>query len=247
MRIRSNLPAALTLLAGIVLPVAAASAGTAPAPTAPAHTASASTQTAGTQPAPEEKPFSGKSGGDFMVRLRGIAVIPRDHSDYVDPIGGHVEQTNSYVPEVDLTYFITDNFAIEAIAAITKHDGKAKDTAAGDVDLGSVWVLPPTVTLQYHPFPKERLSPYVGAGVNYTFFFNDDTPDDGPVKSIHYSDSFGWALQAGIDYALTENVYLNVDVKKLFVSTKARINGGDIRSKVDVDPWIVGAGIGYKF
>lgn len=242
MRIRSNVPAALALLAGIVLPVAAASAGNAPAPTAPTPT-----QTAGTQPAPEEKPFSGKSGGDFMVRLRGIAVIPRDHSDYVDPIGGHVEQTNAYVPEVDLTYFVTDNIAIEAIAAFTKHDGKAKNTAAGDVDLGSVWVLPPTVTLQYHPFPKERLSPYIGAGVNYTFFFNDDTPDDGAVKSIHYSDSFGWALQAGVDYALTENVYLNVDVKKLFVSTKARINGGDIKSKVDVDPWIVGAGIGYKF
>jgi len=240
MSLRSSLPAALLLAAGIFPAVAMADDAkpkTTP-PTAPQIAAAT----------PESKDaFSGKSGGDLMVRLRGIAVIPRDHSDYVDPIGGHVEQTNAYVPEVDLTYFITDNIAIEAIAAITKHDGKAKNTAAGDVDLGSVWVLPPTVTLQYHPFPKERLSPYVGAGVNYTFFFNDDTPDDGPVKSIHYSDSFGWALQAGVDYALTENVYLNIDVKRLFVSTKARINGGDIKSKVDVDPWIVGAGIGYKF
>jgi outer membrane protein len=238
MRITPFLPAILATLAATLLPGAAAAETPAAKP--------APTQTADTAPAPEPS-FTGKSGGDFMVRLRGIAVIPRDHSDYVDPIGGHVEQTNAYVPEVDLTYFITDNIAVEAIAAITKHDGKARNTAAGDVDLGSVWVLPPTVTLQYHPFPKERWSPYVGAGVNYTFFFNDDTPDDGQVKSIHYSDSFGWALQAGLDYALTDSVYLNVDVKKLFVSTKARINDGAIHSKVDVDPWIVGAGIGYKF
>jgi len=233
---------AAALLAGAILPTSAIADTVAQPKTTPPTAA----QIAATTPAPTEG-FSGKSGGDFMARLRGIAVIPRDHSDYVDPIGGHVQQTNAYVPEIDLTYFVTDNIAVEAIAAITKHDGKAKDTAAGDVDLGSVWVLPPTVTLQYHPFPKERWSPYVGAGVNYTFFFNDDAPDDGPVKSIHYSDSFGWALQAGLDYALTDSVYLNIDVKRLFVSTKARINGGDIKSKVDVDPWIIGAGIGYKF
>jgi outer membrane protein len=242
MRLTSSLPAA-ALLAGMILPAAAMADDTAaqPKPTPPT-----AAQVAAATPAAKDS-FTGKSGGDFMVRLRGIAVIPRDHSDYIDPIGGHVEQTNAYVPELDLTYFITDNFAVEAIAAITKHDGKAKNTAAGDVDLGSVWVLPPTVTLQYHPLPKEKFSPYIGAGVNYTFFFNDDTPDDGPVKSIHYSDSFGWALQAGIDYAITDSLYLNVDVKRLFVSTKASINGGDIKSKVDVDPWIVGAGLGFKF
>ncbi len=234
---------AASLLAAMILPAAAMADDAAAKPKSTPPTAA---QVAASTPAAEDA-FAGKSGGDFMVRLRGIAVIPRDHSDYVDPIGGHVEQTNAYVPEIDLTYFITENFAVEAIAAIAKHDGKAKNTAAGDVDLGSVWVLPPTVTLQYHPLPKEKFSPYIGAGVNYTVFFNDDTPDDGPVKSIHYSDSFGWALQAGVDYAITDSLYLNVDVKRLFVSTKARINGGDIKSKVDVDPWIVGAGLGYKF
>jgi outer membrane protein len=195
----------------------------------------------------EKKEFTGKSAGDFMVRLRGLAVIPRDHADHINPIGGDVQITNAYVPEVDLSYFITDNIAIEAIAAITKHDVKAKSTSLGDVDLGSVWLLPPTILLQYHVLPKERISPYVGAGVNYSFFFNDDTPDDGPVKSIHYSDSFGWALQAGVDIALSDDIYLNVDVKHLWLNNKVSINNGAIKAKVDVDPWIVGAGLGFKF
>ena len=246
MRIRPSFPAAILLLAGTILPAVASADGTSLLSPTAQDVLPTAPQIAQNTPA-EKKDFTGKSAGDFMARLRGIAVIPRDHSDYIDPIGGHVSQTNAYVPEVDLTYFVTDNIAVEAIAAITKHDGKARNTAAGDVDLGSVWVLPPTITLQYHPLPKERFSPYVGAGVNYTFFFNDDTPDDSQVKSIHYKDSFGWALQVGVDYALTDNVYLNVDLKRLFVSTKVRMNGGAIKSKVDVDPWIVGAGIGYKF
>ncbi|MDX5494491.1 MAG: outer membrane beta-barrel protein, partial [Alphaproteobacteria bacterium] len=94
--------------------------------------------------------------------------------------------------------------------------------------------------------PKERLSPYVGAGLNYTFFYNEDAPG-GAVTSIDYENSFGWALQAGVDYAVADRWYVNFDVKKIFLSTDVSINGGAINADVDLDPWLIGVGVGYRF
>lgn len=180
----------------------------------------------------------------LLIRGRMLAVIP-DESASISAIGGDVDISNAYVPELDLTWFFTKNIAVEAIAAITPHDVKATNTSLGNVDLGSVWLLPPTVLLQYHhPFGKWK--PYVGAGVNYTVFFNEDAPG-GTVTNISYDNSFGWALQAGVDYMLTEHWLLNLDLKKLFLNTDVNINNGAIKASVDIDPWIVGVGVGYRF
>lgn len=180
----------------------------------------------------------------LLIRGRMLAVIPDESAD-ISTIGGNVDISNAYVPEVDLTWFFTKNIAVEAIAAITPHDVKATNTSLGNVDLGSVMLLPPTVLLQYHhPFGKWK--PYVGAGVNYTVFFNDNAPG-GTVTSISYDNSFGWALQAGVDYMLTDHWLLNLDLKKLFLSTDVNINNGAIKANVDIDPWIVGVGVGYRF
>lgn len=184
--------------------------------------------------------FSGKSAGDIMVRARLIGVIPDE--DATTSIGGNVGVDNDWVPEVDFTYFVTDNVALELIAATTRHD--VSSTVAGS--LGKVSLLPPTLTLQYHFLPKERVSPYLGAGVNYTIFYNEDAPG-GAITSIDYDDSFGWALQAGVDVALSGNWYANLDVKKIFLSTDVSINGGAVTADVDLDPWVVGFGVGYKF
>lgn len=195
--------------------------------------------------AAEEAGFTGKSAGDFMIRLRGIGVIP-DEDSSISVIGGHARASNEAVPEIDFSYFITDNIALELIAATSKHDVSARGTSLGSVDLGDVYILPPTLTVQYHPLPKSRFSPYVGAGVNYTIFYNEDA-SGGTVTDIDYDDSFGWALQAGLDVAIDNHWYANVDVKKLFLDTDVKLNGGAIRADVDLDPWIVGAGIGYRF
>ncbi|MEX2248693.1 MAG: OmpW family protein, partial [Parvibaculum sp.] len=198
---------------------------------------------AGMAAAPEaqaQQGFSGKSAGDIMVRARLLGVIPDE--DASTSIGGNVSVSNDWVPEVDISYFVTDNIALELIAATTRHD--VSHTAAGS--LGKVSLLPPTLTLQYHFLPKERFSPYVGAGLNYTFFYNEDAPGGG-ITSIDYENSLGYALQAGVDYALTDNWYANVDVKKIFLSTDVSINGGAVTADVDLDPWIVGLGVGYKF
>lgn len=196
---------------------------------------------AGMAAAPAQAEFQGKSAGDFMVRARAIGVIP-DESATVTVLGGDVDVSNEWVPEIDFSYFLTDNIALELIAATTNHDV----THSSGLSLGEVNLLPPTLTLQYHLMPKERLSPYVGAGVNYTIFYNEDAPG-GAVTGIDYDNAFGFALQAGVDYAVADNWYLNVDVKKIFLSTDVSINGGAITADVDLDPWVVGFGVGYRF
>ncbi|PKP78540.1 MAG: OmpW family protein [Alphaproteobacteria bacterium HGW-Alphaproteobacteria-3] len=195
---------------------------------------------AGMAAAPAQAEFQGKSAGDFMVRLRAIGVLPDESAS--TSIGGDVNVSNDWVPEIDFTYFVTDNIALELIAATTNHD--VSHTAG--IDLGEVNLLPPTLTLQYHFMPKERLSPYIGAGLNYTFFYDEDAPG-GAVTSINYDNNIGYALQAGVDYAVADNWYLNLDVKKIFLSTDVSINGGAITADVDLDPWVVGFGVGYRF
>lgn len=192
--------------------------------------------------APAHAEFQGKSAGDIMVRARVIGVIPDESASTT--IGGDVNVSDDWVPEVDFTYFVTDNIALELIAGTTKHDVSHKPTG---IDLGEVSLLPPTLTLQYHFMPKERFSPYVGAGLNYTFFYDESPAAGSPVTSIDYENSVGYALQAGIDYAVADQWYLNVDVKKIFLSTDVSINGGAINADVDLDPWLIGVGVGYRF
>ena len=180
----------------------------------------------------------------WQVRLRGIAVVPDESAD-ISVIGGDAHVNNDYVPELDITYFLSDHLALELILATTKHYVTAVDTVAGDVPVGSVRLLPPTLTLQYHIIPEGKVRPYVGAGINYTFFYNEN-PEGTVVNEMRVKNSFGFALQAGIDFALSENWMFNVDVKKVFLDTTAYLNDEAIVAKIKIDPWIFGVGFGYR-
>jgi outer membrane protein len=188
---------------------------------------------------------AGKKAGDFMVRGRVIGVVPQESSD-ITAIGGDVDASDEVVPEVDFSYFLTDNIAVELIAATTRHRIKAKNTALGEVDVGKVRLLPPTLTVQYHFWPKQAFSPYLGAGINYTLFFDEKVPGT-TVTSVKYDNAVGVAFQAGFDYNITGNWYFNVDVKQLLLNTTAKINGGAVEADVDLNPTIIGVGFGYKF
>lgn len=187
----------------------------------------------------------GLGAGDFLVRARGIAVVP-DVSSSVDTIGGKADINNDYVPELDFSYFVTDNVAFELIAATTRHSVKDKGSAIGDVDLGKVSLLPPTLTAQWHFLPHQTINPYLGAGINYTVFY-DEKP--GAANHISYDNTFGWALQAGVDVNVGGGWFINADVKKLFINTDVTVQAGaaTIKADVDIDPWIVGLGVGYRF
>lgn len=178
----------------------------------------------------------------FMIRGRIVGVIPQEDST-IQTIGGEIEAEGDYVPEVDFSYFFTDHIAAELIAATSKHDMGASNTTLGNVDAGDVWVLPPTLTLQYHFNPFGVMKPYVGAGVNYTVFYN---ADKGALNSISYEDGFGYALQAGMDYEIDEHWNFNVDVKQIWHNVDAKLNG-TVNADVDLDPMVVGMGFGYRF
>jgi outer membrane protein len=192
--------------------------------------------------------FAQDSGGDspaghFQARLRGVAVLP-DVSATINVsgtnIGGKTDASNSFIPEADLTYFVTDNIGIEAIAAVTKHT--VRNSVAGAVS--SVWLLPPTITAQYHFDPNGPIRPYVGAGVNYTFYYDPHSA----LANIGFKNSFGWALQAGVDVPMGNGPYfLNLDVKKIFVGTHIRAAAGAVQASAQLDPWLIGAGVGIRF
>ena len=189
----------------------------------------------------------GKQAGSFMIRVRAIGVIPEDNSSSTS-IGGNVSASAQAAPEVDFSYFFTDNIAAELIAASTRHDIKATGTSVGDVDVGSVWVLPPTLTLQYHFMPHERFSPYVGAGINVSFFY-DSSPAGPVVQKFSVDNNVGAAIQAGFDYNISGHWFANVDVKQIFLHTSADVDTvlGRVTAKAWLNPLVVGAGVGYRF
>jgi len=186
-----------------------------------------------------------KDAGDLRVRLRGIGFMTETDGT-TDALGGDARTSDDYVPELDFSYFFTKHIAAELILATTKHRVYVDNSSSGNLDLGSVRVLPPVLTLQYHFNPDGKWSPYVGAGINYTVTYGAST---GPsVNDVKYSNEFGYALQAGLDYEIDDVWSLNFDVKKVFVDTDIVANGGSVNAKgTALDPWEIGLGFGYTF
>ena len=177
----------------------------------------------------------------FQLRVRGIAVMPTGGGSTT--IGGSPDADNAFVPEIDLTYFFTQHIAAELIAGTSPHDLSLK-TGAGTVDLGDSMILPPTLTLQYHFTPDQKFSPYVGAGINYTLPYAED---GAGTSELQADGSFGYALQAGADYWFNDTWGVNFDVKKIWVDVDASIDNGNVRGNVELNPWVVGTGISYRF
>ena len=189
--------------------------------------------------------------GDWKLRGRVIDVLPTDESDAVDDAGGTIEADSSAALEVDVTYMFNEKWGLEVVAALTSHD---VDGQGGDVEgfnYGSADLIPPCFTAQYF-FGQGNLRPYVGAGLNYTFFSFDESQAvrDAGIE-IDLDDSVGFLVNAGLDWNLGKgNWLLNFDVKYIDLSTDAtlKLDGTEIGTvDVGISPWIVGVGVGYKF
>lgn len=191
--------------------------------------------------------FQPKAKGTWLIDARISDVAPDANSAITTGAGAatglHVDVGDSVMPTLGFTYFVTDHWAVEAILGTTQHTVSAKGTGV-DVKVHKTWVLPPVVSLQYHFAPKARFSPYVGAGVNGMLFYGGKDENGFTVK---LKNGLGGAVQVGADYAISGPWSANVDVKKVFFSTDANINSGALKSKVDLDPWVVSIGIGRKF
>ena len=184
----------------------------------------------------------------WQFRVRGVLVAP-DESASIEVIGGGTDISTSFIPELDVSYYFTKNWSLELILGTTKHDVKAVNTAAGDIDLGSVWLLPPTLTFQYHVTELGNFKPYVGAGLNYTIFYSSKS--GSVIDDVDYDNSLGYAAQVGIDYMISDKWFINLDVKKLFLQTDATVNAttalnATVNADVDINPWLIGVGVGIK-
>lgn len=196
----------------------------------------------------------------WQVRLRGVGVVANEQST-IGVIGGKADITNTFIPELDITYFFTKNIAAELILGTTKHDVSTvnSDISAiggptqANINLGSVNLLPPTLTLQYHFYPGKDnvVKPYIGAGINYTLFYNEKPGNT--VANVSYDNAFGIATQIGADFNLTDNFFLNIDAKYIFLKTDVTVDASNlapnlqIPAKVTINPLLVGFGVGYRF
>lgn len=177
----------------------------------------------------------------WLVRVRAVHLDPADKSD---PVGGagasdRLTVSSKTIPELDVSYFFTPNLAAELILTYPqKHD-----VFLDGAKIGTFKHLPPTLLAQYHFVLDAPIKPYIGAGVNYTTLSKVDLLS-GKAGLEH--DSFGFALQAGVDYAIDKKWSLNVDVKKVQIRSDVFI-GGAKASAVKVDPLLIGVGVGYRF
>ena len=179
--------------------------------------------------------------GSWLVRLRAIDVDPQSSADGTLGVLG-ASANSQWAPEVDLTYFFTRNIGVEVIAATTKHD-----VSSSIGSLGSTKVLPPTVTLQWHFMPDSDFRPYVGGGINYTRFYDVNLHAGATPVNVDQN-SWGGALQLGFDYKVGDKVYLNLDVKKIWIKTDATLaTTGASLGTLTLNPYVFGAGVGYRF
>jgi len=195
--------------------------------------------------------------GDFYVRVGASNVDPDDPNGdidltVVDPALGvaDINVDDAWSLTFTGSYQYTENWAVELLAAYPfEHD----ISVDGLGKVGSTKHLPPTLAVQYHFLPKSAFQPYVGVGVNYTLFFDDGA--EGTLKDLGgdleiKDNSWGFAAQVGLDYMFNDNWFINADVRYIAIDTEAEVtipNVGTIKEDVDIDPWVYGVSIGYKF
>ncbi|EKT56224.1 outer membrane protein OmpW [Providencia sneebia] len=188
--------------------------------------------------------------GDFIFRAGTATVRPNAGSSEVLPGTGSFNVNNNTQLGLTFSYLITDNIGVELLAA-TPFEHKVGTPLTGNI--ATVKHLPPTLMAQYYFGSKEdKLRPYLGAGVNYTFFFDEkfnNTGKSAGLSDLDLSSSWGVAAQAGMDYMLTDNWMLNASVWWMDINTDVKFKAGGEQHKVEtrLDPFVFMFGAGYRF
>jgi outer membrane protein len=162
--------------------------------------------------------------------------------------GASASVTNSTTVLFEIGYDPSPNTYITLMAGIPpKPDLNGTGTVGQLGKLGTVRYGPAILTAGYRiPIPG-KLQPYVGAGVAYAIILDNYA---GAVSSLSVHNNFGYALQTGVEYAITQKWQAFVDLKQLWLSVNADgLLGGviPISAKVKLDPTIVSAGIKFRF
>jgi len=198
--------------------------------------------------------------GEIQFKVLATAVLPDGNIERVNvdavglPAGTDTKASDNYVPTVAVEWFVAENFSIETIAGTTQHDVDAISGFAPGTELVSdALLLPATVTGKAH-LNAGGIKPYVGAGVAY-FVWLDVDPGAAVVPlgvtRTDLTDEFGFVLQAGFDVPLGDDGFgLTFDAKRYFIDTTAQWFAGDtlvIETEHELDPWVVSAGVSFKF
>lgn len=194
--------------------------------------------------------------GDIIVRAGAVTVDPREDSGAVELAGAALPGTGATLDSdtqlgLNFAYMLTDKVGVELLAATPfSHDVGV----TGVIDkLGSIKHLPPTVSLVYYPLDNgSAFQPYVGAGVNFTWFFDEELSSAAKgagFDGFSLENSWGLAAQVGADYMLNDNWMINAQVRYIDIETtgKTSLGGAPVKVDVDVDPWVYMVGLGYKF
>jgi len=203
--------------------------------------------------------------GDIIVRAGAITVDPQESSSdiWVGALGTDVAGTKATLDSdtqlgLNFAYMLTNNIGIELLAATPfSHNVGVKGMPGGfaglNGKLGELKHLPPTLSVVYYPLDaSSAFQPYLGAGINYTWFFDAKLSSDAEDKGfsgLDMKDSWGLAAQVGMDYMLTDNIMLNAQVRYIDIETTGttHILGDKVKVDVDVDPFVYMVGLGYKF
>jgi outer membrane protein len=202
--------------------------------------------------------MAGDEQGNVMVRALVTVVEP--DADATVRAGGAVipganaDVSTEVIPALTLSYFLSQNLALELFCCFAKHEIDGKGAIAPFGEIADTWIFPPALTLQYHFTGMGGFEPYVGAGVQYINFFDTGTGANalGATK-VDIDAAWGFTLQAGVDISLGNGWSLNADVKKTWLDTtvtwhnNAALGGLNVVGDADLDPWIFSAGLGYRF
>ncbi|MBL0030346.1 MAG: OmpW family protein [Rhodanobacteraceae bacterium] len=153
-----------------------------------------------------------------------------------------VDVGSNWRPSFTAEYFLNDHLGVEVLAALPfKHDVKLNGVAAGEVTH-----LPPTVSLQYHFSPEAKISPYLGAGVNFTWIYSEDSA--GPIAGteLKLKNSWGLAAHAGVDFKLENDWFVGVDARWIDIDSDVSVNTVQVGT-VNIDPLVYGVYVGKRF
>ncbi len=202
--------------------------------------------------------------GSFEIRLRAVYLdfaqksdaftLPTDLAGNVAVGKDAISLNKKWIPDIDLEWFFTPNTSSELVLTFPQsQDVTVAVPGAGAVALGSFKHLPPTLTAKYNFMPGQDFRPYVGIGLNFTFISDVKlsvpaaaSPTGAALPLDLDSSSVGFAGQLGFDYKFADHWFGNVDVKWVQLGSDVKAGGTTI-TKVKLDPWLLGVGVGYRF
>ncbi len=181
--------------------------------------------------------------GDWLLRTGVTQIEPDDDNGDLDGTDVGVDVNSAASMTFEVTYMWTDNIGIELLAAYPfQHDIDLD----GLGQVGETKHLPPTLSLQYHFTRWGAFKPYVGAGVNFTYFFDEDTQGALDGSDLDLDESWGFAAQLGVDYDIGNNWFLNANIRYISIETDAEVDGTEV-AEVEIDPLLYGLNVGYRF